>query len=343
MKNWEKIRLNPESRRVQIQRSKITNLIRNFFIKKGFMECQTPALVKCADQSPYITSLKVNLQNEKGEKYHGFLITSPEYSLKKLLVSFDKIFEIAKVFRSDESFGGNHNPEFTMLEWYRKKSDYREIMKDVEELIFSLNKKINNSKYLTYQGQKIDLTLPWPKISVKETFLKYAKINLDDVKLVGNFKEKIKNREYYTDSDDWNDLFYLVFLNEIEPKFPKDKPIIIYDYPLPQAALAKRKNKNSFYAERFEVYIGGIEIANAFSELMNAKEQYERFLEEEALRKEKGRDAIPIDRDLIDALELKLPNSGGIALGIERLQMFLLDIADINDLLPFPAKQLFNY
>lgn len=343
MKNWEKIRLNPRLKEIQIKRNKINNLVRDFFAKRGFLEMQTPTLVKCAGQEPYLTPIEINLKNEKNEKYKGFLITSPEYSLKKMLsAGFSRIFEIAKVFRSDESFGGTHNPEFTMLEWYRKNSDYRQIMKDVEQLVFCLNKNINHSNYLAYQGQKIDLTPPWPKISVKKGFSKYARINLDKMRNLEIFKQKIKNRDYFVNSNDWNDIFYLVFLNEIEPRLPKSKPIVIYDYPLPQASLAKRKNKKSFYAERFEVYIGGLELANAFSELTDPKEQYKRFEEEQILRKKMKKNFIPIDKDLICALELKLPPSGGIALGMERLQMLLLDVKDINDLLPFPAEQLFK-
>jgi len=343
MKNWEKISINKKLKIREIKRNKINDLVRYFFKKRGFLEVQTPTLVKCAGQEPYLTPIRVNFNDEKNKNYQGFLITSPEYSLKKLLAAgFEKIFEIAKVFRSNETFGGTHNPEFTMLEWYRKNSNYHQIMKDVEELVFFLNKKINHSNYLTYQKQKIDLTPPWPKISVKKAFLKYANLNLNKLRRLEDFKKNIKNKIYFSESNDWNDLFYLVFLNEIEPHLPRERPIIIYDYPLPQASLAKRKNEKSFYAERFEVYIGGLELANAFSELTDANEQYQRFKKEQILRKKMKKIFIPIDNDLIRALKLKLPPCGGIALGIERLQMLLLNIKDINDLLPFPAAQIFD-
>ena len=360
MENWEKIKFNQKLKKIQILRSKITDLVRDFFKKQGFLEIQTPTLVKCAGQEPYIEPIKVDFQDEKNKKYQGFLITSPEYSLKKLLVAgFGKIFELAKVFRSNESFGGLHNPEFTMLEWYRANSDYLQIMKDVEKLVYFLNKKINhrvpqsgtkvkmkqrlhrlNSNYLKYRDQKIDLTLPWPRLSLKEAFLKYAHINLDKAKSISAFKSQIKNKNYLV--NDWNDIFYSVFLNEIEPNLPKNRPIIIYDYPLPQASLAKRKNKNSFYAERFEVYMGGLELANAFSELTDPVEQYERLKKEQILRKKMKKNFIPIDKDFIHSLELGMLPSGGIALGLERLQMLLLNIKDINDLLPFSAKELFT-
>lgn len=326
--------------RIQEKRSEINDSIRQFFKKRGFLEAQTPTLVKCAGQEPYLFPVKVSFRDEKKKEYGGFLITSPEYSLKKMLsMGFEKLFELARVFRSEESFGGCHNTEFTMLEWYRAKADYRDIMKDTEELVLFLNKKLNHSNILNYCGKEIDLKLPWPRMSVKEAFLKFAKIDLDKAKDVKSFRNQIKNKSYL--SGDWNDMFYSVFLNEIEPNLPKDRPIIIYDYPLPQASLSKRKGK-SFYAERFEAYIGGMELANAFSELTDADEQLKRLEEEQKLRKELKKDFVPIDKDFIFSLKLGLPRSGGIALGVERLQMLLLNIRDINDLLIFPIKKLFK-
>ena len=226
-----------------------------------------------------------------------------------------------------------------MLEWYRANADYTDIMKDTEDLVVYLNKKINKSNTLVYNNQKIDLKTPWPKLSVKEAFKKYANIDLDKAKDLKSFKSQIKNKSYL--SNDWNDIFYSVFLNEIEPNLPKDRPIIVYDYPLPQASLSKRKQK-TFYAERFEVYIGGMELANAFSELTDAKEQLNRLKEEQLLRKKLKKEFVPIDKDFIFSLKLGLPESGGIALGVERLQMLLLDIKDMNDLLLFPVKKIFK-
>lgn len=342
MKNWQKIKENSIFREKIISCGKICDLIREFFKSQGFFETTTPILVSCAGQEPYLSPFKTDFVDDKNKKYKGFLITSPEYSMKKLLAAgFDKIFELAKVFRQNESFGGTHNPEFTMLEWYRANSDYNQIMQDAEELVCFLAKKIKGTTIIEYQGKKIDLTPPWPKITVKSLFLKYAGIDLDKAGIVEDFKKQITNKNYLK-FDDWNDIFYLIFLNEIEPNLPKDKPVFVIDYPLPQASLAKKKNADSFYAERFEIYIGGMEIGNAFSELTDPKEQLERFKEEKRLREKLGKEDIPIDKDLIYALELKIAPSGGIAVGVERLQMLLLDIKDINDLLPFPAKDLFD-
>lgn len=193
-------------REIQIKRSQIFDLIREFFKNNGFLEIKTPTVVACAGQEPYLDPMEVSFKDEKGESRKGFLITSPEYSLKKMLVAgFDKVFELAEVFRGGESFGGIHNPEFTMLEWYRANSDYKEIMTDTEGLVLFLNKKINDSNFLQYQGRKIDLTPPWQRISVKEAFLKFAGINLDNAKTVKAFQNEIKNKNYLSSS--WDDMF----------------------------------------------------------------------------------------------------------------------------------------
>jgi len=333
---------------IQIQQAKILDLIRNFFKKRGFLEVQTPILTKDISTEPYIDPVPVKFSDDKNKIYHGYLITSPEYSLKKLLaLGFDKIFEITKAFRQKEAFGGLHNPEFTLLEWYRTQANYHQVMKDTEELVCYLVKKLYHHLYLFYQGKKIDVSLPWPRISVKQAFKKYAGINLDKTKNLKYFKKIIKQKGYRIDpatsgGTSWNDLFYLIFLNEIEPQLPKDRAIILYDYPLAQAALAKRKNKKSFYAERFEVYIGGMEICNAFSELLDWREQLKRLKEDQRLRKRLHKEKISIDKTFIQALKSGILPSSGNALGIDRLQMLLLDIKDIDELLLFPAKQMFK-
>jgi len=332
---------------IQIKRAQILDLIRNFFKKRCFLEIQTPILTKDISTEPYIDPMPVKFSDDKNKIYHGYLITSPEYSLKKLLaLGFDKIFEITKAFRQKEAFGGLHNPEFSILEWYRTHADYRHIMKDTEELVYDLVKKLHHHPYFFYQRQKIDVSLPWLRISVKQAFKKYAKINLDKTNNLNSFKKISRQRCYGIDpafnGASWNDLFYLIFLNEIEPQLPKDKAIILYDYPLPQAALAKRKNKKGFYAERFETYIGGMEISNAFSELLNWREQLKRLKEDQKVRKRLKKEFINIDKTLIQALKSGILPTAGNALGIDRLQMLLLDIKDIDDLLPFPAKQMFK-
>jgi len=335
---------NQKSSTIQIQRAKILDLIRNFFKKRDFLEVQTPILTKHISTEPYIDPISVMFQDDKNNTYQGYLITSPEYSLKKLLAQgFRNIFEITKAFRQKEAFGLLHNPEFTILEWYRTNANYKKVMKDTEELVYYLVKNLYHHPYFFYQGQKIDVSLPWLRLSLKQAFKKYANIDLDKTKNLKYFKKIIKQKGYHiSNSYNWNDLFYLVFLNEIEPQLPKDKAVILYDYPLPQAALAKKKNKNSFYAERFEAYLGGIEICNAFSELLDWREQLKRLKEDKKERKKIQKEVLEIDKSFISALKSKIPPTSGNALGIERLEMLLLDIKNIDDLLTFPANKIFK-
>lgn len=343
MKNWQRLKFDKNFKELQVKRILILDAIRDFFKKRGFLEFKTPLLVKYAGQEPYLSPIPVKFSDEKNNVYQGYLITSPEYSLKKILAAgFNKIFEITSAFRQNESFGDLHNPEFLILEWYRRNSDYRQIMKDTEQLIFYLNRKFKKSDFADYQGQKINLRPPWPKISVKKAFQKWAGIDLDQAKDLKNFKNQVKKIRLNYQHKNWDDLFYEVFLNKIEPQLKSNRPMIVYDYPLPQAALARRKKPDSFYAERFEVYIAGLELANAFSELSDPKEQLERFKAEQKIRKKLKRPIIPIDKDFIQALEWGLGKASGIALGINRLEMLLLDIKDLNDLLIFPACDLFK-
>jgi len=343
MKNFQKYRLNPSLKQIQIQRTKIKDLIREFFKEKGFLEAETPILVKYAGMEPYLAPFSLKFKDEKNKTYRGFLITSPEYSLKKMLAAgFEKLFEITKAFRQEESFGPLHNPEFSILEWYQQNADYFDIMKQTEELIFFLVRKLYKRNYFYYQNLKIDVSLPFQRVSLKETFLKYSGINLDKTNSLTYFKNKVQEKGYkLTKGVDQNDLFYLIFLNEIEPNLDKTKPIFLYDYPFYQGALARRKKNNPFYVERFELFIGGLEIANAFSELLDPKEQLQRLKEEQKLRKKLNKEFIEIDKDFIKALKSGIPETGGIALGIDRLEMLLLDIKDINDILMFPARDLF--
>lgn len=334
--------------KIQTQRSQIIDLIRQFFKTKGFLEVQTPLLTRYISTEPYIDPLAVSFFDDKNNKYTGYLITSPEYSLKKLLaLGFNNIFEITKAFRQKEAFGKFHNPEFTILEWYRTHANYRQVMKDTEELVYYLTQTLYHQSYIFYQGQKIDVSLPWLRISIKQAFKKYAHLNLDQAKNLRSFQKIVQNKGYereisHFQNTNWNDLFYLIFLNEIEPHLPKDRAVILYDYPLPQAALAKRKNKKSFYAERFEAYLGGIEICNAFSELLDWREQLKRLKEDQKERQRLKKEFIEIDKTFISALKSKIPPTAGNALGVDRLQMLLLDISDIDDLLPFSANKMFK-
>ena len=329
--NWEKAILDNEHLSSIKQRSEIIKLIREFFHKQGFSETETPLLVKYPGQEPYLTPFETKLVKRNGKKEPYYLITSPEYAMKKLLTAgCEKIFEITRSFRNREEESSTHNPEFTILEWYRAYADYKDIMRDTENLVIFLNKKINGSNKLRYQGKTYNLGKPWITMTVKEAFRKYAKTDLD-AELKNLKTKKPKNEEL----DSW---FYGIFMQKIEPELRKLKrPVILRDYPHFQAALARKCPENPLYAERFEVYLAGLELANAFSELTDGREQLARFREEQAIRRNRKEPALPLDFDFIKALNLGMPPSGGIALGVDRLIMLLTDQPTIQQVITFPS------
>jgi len=331
-------------RQREITRSKTFRWIRDFFNRRGFIEIQCPHLLSYPGMEPYLDQIGFEIKDEKGIKYRAYLSTSPEYSMKKMICAgFEKIYCMTSAFRGGESFKGTHSIEFTILEWYRANADYYTIMEDVEELVIYLTKKVLGKTSINYQGKKINLKRPWPKIKVREAFLNFAGFDLNRTKSFSALRKIALKKGYRVDpSMQWDDIFYLIFLNEVEPGLKCERPYILYEYPLSQAALAKRVSPSSFYAERFEVYAGGLELGNCFSELVDPKEQLSRLKDEQRLRKKLGKEVLHIDYDFIRALELGIPPSSGIAMGVERLQMLLMDIGDINELLPFPPSQIFN-
>ena len=319
MKTWKKIKNNPEILEKYLVRERVIDTIRSFFKKQGFHEVFTPILVPVPSIEPNLEVFETQLRTSTGKKRRGFLILSPEYSIKKLLAGgVGNCFEITRCFRNEEEVSLLHNPEFTMLEWYRVGANYNDIMRDFENLFL----KIIGKEKLTYQGEIYDLSLPWPRISFEEAFKKYAAKNVEDV----------------NDED-----FYKVFFNKVEPALAiNHKPFFIYDYPISQAALARKSAKDPRFAERFEVFVAGIELGNCFSELTDYKEQKERFEKEKTLRQAQGKTDYPIDEDLIDALKEGIPQVSGIAVGVDRLIMLAAAAPSISDIIAFPGSELFE-
>lgn len=319
-------------------RAKILYHIRKWFNKEQFVEVETPILVESPDLSPNFNILTTEIHpategaqfiasqpEMKKTALQRALITSPEFSMKKILAlpDLEKIYTITKVFRDNEGDTGIHSIEFTMLEWYRKGADYNQIMSDTENIINYTAQKLKNTMFFS---------LPWPRFKVSELFKKYAKIESVEKLTLAEFKKIIYKRNYSQDkSITYEQCFNLIFLNEIETRFPKDKPFFVIDYPAPLAALAKLKRNNKFIAERFELYLNGMELCNGFSELTDGKEQLTRFKKENAERKKIGKPVFPIDYELCEKLDL-IGKAGGNALGIDRLIMVLLGIERIEDI-----------
>ena len=291
---------------------------------------------------PHLEPLAVEVTGRKEEKNRFFLHTSPEYALKKLLTGgLTRIYAMGHVFRNGE-ISATHNPEFMMLEWYRAGADYRDLMDDCEALVLHLAGKLGLKNELTYRGLPIRLKTPWPRIEIPKVLREYAGVDLDEITTHEALVESALKKGY--DEVDyawpWEDVFYKIFFREVEPHLPKDRPYFLTDYPLEMGALARKKPSNARYAERFELYAGGLELANAFSELTDPVEQSERLADEQKQRADQGCEAFPVDVTFLEALRTGMPSSAGIALGVDRLVMLLLDVPSLRDVLPFPMEDL---
>jgi elongation factor P--(R)-beta-lysine ligase len=289
------------------RRALIYEYIRAFFKEQNFLEVETPVRVPAVAPEPYITPFKSE---------DWFLLTSPELHMKRMLAAgYERIFQFSHCFRSGER-GRWHNPEFIMLEWYRKGADYRKIIQDIEQLLLTLAGKLGLKNIIKYRGQDIDISLPWPRVTVRDAFIKFS--GWDPV----NEHDSLK--------------FDMEFVTKVLPVFSKNRPTVLVDYPAPMASLARLKPDNHDIAERAEVFIGGLELANAYSELIDVKEQEDRFREaiEQIQRERKQQFAMP--RQFLESLA-HLPECGGVALGIDRLVMLFCDADSIDDVMTFTA------
>jgi elongation factor P--(R)-beta-lysine ligase len=359
MKTWQKIKNNPEAMRPFLVREQVMDVIRRYFKSEGFREVETPLMVKHPGTEPYLEVFETELRLLDQKPERAFLLTSPEFAMKKLLAAgMGSIFQICKSFRNEEGLSSFHNPEFTILEWYRVNADYTDVMADCERLLLEILRQVmgdNQATILKYQGQEYDLSPPWERISVAEAFKLYAGIDTASLLDEEAMKAAARSKGLSVDPETtWEEAYNQIFLNEIEPNLGgglgqdagrgliKAKPTIIYDYPASQAALSKRKNDDPRFAERFEFYIGGLELGNAFSELTDWQEQQERLQADLKTRAELGKTAYELDTDFIEALKSGLPDTGGIAVGVDRLVMLFADTASVRETLLFPVDEVFQ-
>ncbi|MBF8280397.1 MAG: EF-P lysine aminoacylase GenX [Candidatus Magasanikbacteria bacterium] len=333
------------SRDILKKRAKIISAIRDFFNIRDFLEVETPTLVKCPGMEPYLNPFETVLWDEQGHEFPAYLTTSPEYAMKKLLAGgLEKIYCLGKVFRNNEPLGGTHNPEFTMIEWYRIKADYFDVMKDVEEMVFEVARVLGLGPQINYAGRTIDLMPPWTRLSMRAAWQKYADVNLDDFLDRGKMIMLAREKGYDAKDDDtFDDAFFRIFLTEIEPALSiGERPVFLYDYPVQMAALSEKCVQDPHYAQRFEVYVGGMELGNAFTELRDADEQERRLREEQDLRRALGKKVFEIDRDFLNALRSGFPPTGGIAFGVDRLVMLLLNKQKIDEVIFNSTGELFG-
>ena len=330
--------MNPEVKETFILRSKILKEIRKFMDEHGYMEVETPMLTTVATGDaarPFITHHNtLDLQM--------YLRIAPELNLKRLIVGgFDKVFEIGKNFRN-EGMDIKHNPEFTNMEFYSAYEDYNDMMNIAEQLISTVAKNTLGTTNITYQGQEINLAPGWKKITmidaIKEvTGVDFNTIHTDEeaqalAKEKGVEYEEIKNTRGHIINE-----FFETFVEEtlIQPTF-------IMDYPVEVSPLTKRKKEDPRLVERFELFIGGREYGNAYSELNDPIDQYERFLKQVEAKEKGDEEAGGMDEDFVNALEIGLPPTGGMGIGLDRLIMLLTDSASIRDVLFFPTMKPIN-
>ncbi|HEY8420843.1 MAG TPA: lysine--tRNA ligase [Thermoclostridium sp.] len=326
--------VNPEVRKTFIMRSKIISAIRNFLDSRGFLEVETPILNIIpggANARPFIThhnTLDLDM----------YLRIAPELYLKRLIVGgMEKVYELGRMFRN-EGMSIKHNPEFTLLEVYEAYTDYHGMMKLTEDLYTHIADTVLGTRKFDYQGHEIDLSLPWARMTMTEAVKKYSGVDFDaitsDEEAVSIAKAKGLELEGKTKKGEILNLFFEEFVeqNLIQPTF-------IMDYPVEVSPLTKRKPDKPELTERFELFITGREMANAYSELNDPVDQKERFLAQVRKREQGDEEANMMDEDYIIALEHGLPPTGGLGVGIDRLVMLFTNSFSIRDVLLFPTMK----
>ncbi|PIE67027.1 MAG: EF-P lysine aminoacylase GenX [Deltaproteobacteria bacterium] len=296
------------------RRARIIDGVRTFFRDAGFLEVETPVRIPAPLPEAHIDT------QPAGDWY---LQPSPELTMKRLLAAgYPRIFQICRCFRQGER-GSRHLPEMTLLEWYASQADYQTLMQQCEELVAflvrCLRKGHSADNWLTFQSQIVDLTPPWDRLSVTDAFHRFGRMTVADA------LER--------------DCFDEVMGIDIEPQLGLDRPVFLIDYPAQCGSLARRKADDPSVVERFELYIAGMELCNAFSELADPVEQRERFEAENRLREAAGKTVYPAAEPFLSAL-VHMPPAAGIALGIDRLVMLLLDAGGIDEVVAFTPEEL---
>jgi len=326
--------INPEVKNTFITRSRIMKGIRRYLDDRGFLEVDTPMLNTIqggATAKPFVThhnTLDMDL----------FLRIAPELYLKRLIVGgLEKVYEMGRMFRN-EGMSIKHNPEFTMMEVYEAYNDYKGMMELTESLISTVAKEVLGTTTVTYQGQEIDLTPPWNRMTMREAVLSHSGIDFDKIGSDEEARNAARNLKLHVDNKlSKGEVMNLMFEELVEEHLIQ--PTFIMDYPVEISPLTKRKPDRPELTERFELFITGREMANAYSELNDPVDQKERFMKQ-VMKRESGDDeASMMDDDYVNALEYGLPPTGGLGIGIDRLIMLLTDSYSIRDILLFPTMK----
>ena len=326
--------INPDVRRTFVMRSKIIKAIRRFLDDRGFLEVDTPMLNTIqggANAKPFIT-------HHNTLDMEMFLRIAPELYLKRLIVGgLEKVYEMGRMFRN-EGMSIKHNPEFTMMEVYEAYTDYKGMMELTENLVSTVAEEVLGTTKVIYQGQEIDLTAPWKRTTMREAVLEYSGVDFDLINTDQEAREAARTKKLQVDDKmSKGEVMSLMFEELAEEHMIQ--PTFIIDYPVEISPLTKRKPDRPELTERFELFITGREMANAYSELNDPLDQKERFMQQVSKRDSGDDEASMMDDDYINALEYGMPPTGGLGIGVDRLIMLLTDSYSIRDILLFPTMK----
>lgn len=312
-------------------RARVLSLIRSHFEERNFTEVETPHLLSFRGCEVHIDQFETRYV--AGKKSNSlFLAPSPELHMKRLLgAGMERIYQLGRSYRNGE-ISPLHNPEFTMLEWYRAYASYEDLMAQAQELVIEV---LLAASAQPQQWDSLAAAAPWPRLCVGEAFMRWGGIDLARHAEAGSLLEEMRRLGYASaqPGDSWDDLFHKVLIERVEPEIARMGAVFLIDYPAQLGAMAKLKGDDPAWAERAELYIGGIELANGYSELNDPEEQRRRFVQ---ARSSQG--AEPIDEAFLTAMECGFPPAGGMALGVDRLVMLAANAQRIDQVLAFPMQ-----
>ena len=329
-----------------ILRNRIKSAIRSHMEADGFIEIEAAQLQISPGNETHLHGFAATIRSIDGKMADLYLHTSPEFACKKLLAAGEtQIFDFARVFRNRER-GALHSPEFTMLEWYRAGKTYEMLMDDCAAILQRTSACMGKAVW-SFRDRRIDPLLQPERITVADAFARFANIDLlvsvdgaetDRDHLAAQAKQA---HIRVADDDTWSDIFSRILVEKIEPLIGNERATILMEYPIPEAALARRKPGSTKVAERFELYACGVELANAFGELTDAVEQRQRFQSAMDLKQVIYGECYPVDEDFLRALA-QMPEASGAALGFDRLVMLATGASHIDDVLWTPVVDLFS-
>ena len=328
--DWARFHANELWENVRV-RAAVLDAVRGFFKDAGFLAVETPTLARASAQEEHIQLFATEYQGDKSQE-QLYLAPSPELYMKRLLgVGFERIYQISRSYRNGE-VGPQHNPEFTLIEWYRAYASYEEIMADVENLVAHVAESVLGRSSVVRAGCEIGLQPPWERISVREAFVRWASVDLDTCADAESLFRRARALGYDSArlEDSWEDLFHKILLEKVEPELAKLGAVHLFDYPRQLAALAKLKEDDLAVAERTEAYLGGVELSNGYTELNDPALQRERFEQNAQLG------GAPADEAFLAAIERGIPPASGVALGLDRLVMIVVGASCLNEVIAFP-------